>query len=687
MAGIGEARTVRAAGGGGGLSFCQRLWEARRFCIEDLVQGRGIPEREARGLAESILFKRVQRPVDIVALLEVMRVLESTELDVAKVEAYRGVCQMFSSMETLYWSFYKVVEEDEVQGIDFEDVCEFYSLLATIKDEELQEHLLDRIKDTVSSMHTGDRGGLVLLIIMMNPLLAGLEQRMLLKAVLRKLCHIRGGKQTELITQMSLLKRQEAQILTTTLHQHLTLTMYMERPETSLRHGLDVLALLFQANKKSKVLRHDEFYISAINGGDFDIEADFRRWHTSSTTLSLCNYPFVYDSGSKALIMNMEYTQTQGQAVQEWYLETLENLSIAVDPLSPYLVLRVHRGNALLQNTIDQIHAAKRAGALKRPLKVQFIGEAGVDEGGVAKEFFHLLLRNLFDTNYGMFTYDEDTRLWWFRSSALDLSEEFYLFGVILGIAIFNNHVLNLQFPSVVYKKLLRCEVDFSDLRSVFPCIHASLVQLLSMPSPEDLELCFEAESDTGLGGRTSTELLVNGRETRVTSQNCEQYVSLYTKFLLETSIQKQFTAFRIGFLSVCESQSLKMFVPEELEDAICGKQILDIDALKAATVYQSGYTSSHKVIDWFWSILQSFSEEKKRNLLSFVTSCDRVPIRGFAALTPKFTISRAGSHSDRLPTAHTCFNHLMFPEYKDKDTLERCLNIALDNAEGFGLM
>lgn len=29
--------------------------------------------------------------------------------------------------------------------------------------------------------------------------------------------------------------------------------------------------------------------------------------------------------------------------------------------------------------------------------------------------------------------------------------------------------------------------------------------------------------------------------------------------------------------------------------------------------------------------------------------------------------ISRNGPDSDRLPTAHTCFNHLLLPEYTDK--------------------
>ena len=63
----------------------------------------------------------------------------------------------------------------------------------------------------------------------------------------------------------------------------------------------------------------------------------------------------------------------------------------------------------------------------------------------------------------------------------------------------------------------------------------------------------------------------------------------------------------------------------------------------------------------------------------------DRSPIKGLGSLT--FVISRNGPDSDRLPTAHTCFNHLLLPEYADKEKLRRCLYTAISNAEGFGLM
>jgi hypothetical protein len=49
-------------------------------------------------------------------------------------------------------------------------------------------------------------------------------------------------------------------------------------------------------------------------------------------------------------------------------------------------------------------------------------------------------------------------------------------------------------------------------------------------------------------------------------------------------------------------------------------------------------------------------------------------------------SISRFGPDSDKLPCAHTCFNHLLLPDYQNKDKLRERLLIAINNSEGFGL-
>lgn len=73
------------------------------------------------------------------------------------------------------------------------------------------------------------------------------------------------------------------------------------------------------------------------------------------------------------------------------------------------------------------------------------------------------------------------------------------------------------------------------------------------------------------------------------------------------------------------------------------------------------------------------------RSLSSDIVVSDRVPIKGLGNLT--FVISRAGPDSDSLPSAHTCFNHLLIPDYSSKAKLEEKLRVAIRNSKGFGLL
>lgn len=41
---------------------------------------------------------------------------------------------------------------------------------------------------------------------------------------------------------------------------------------------------------------------------------------------------------------------------------------------------------------------------LKKSLRIEFIGEDGVDAGGLRKEWFLLLVRQLFDPQFGTFS-------------------------------------------------------------------------------------------------------------------------------------------------------------------------------------------------------------------------------------------------------------------------------------------
>lgn len=67
------------------------------------------------------------------------------------------------------------------------------------------------------------------------------------------------------------------------------------------------------------------------------------------------------------------------------------------------------------------------------------------------------------------------------------------------------------------------------------------------------------------------------------------------------------------------------------------------------------------------------------------MTGSDRSPIGGLSQL--KFTIQRHGPDSPNLPSAHTCSNTLLLPEYASKLKLQAKLELALRHKEGFGLI
>jgi ubiquitin-protein ligase E3 A len=77
--------------------------------------------------------------------------------------------------------------------------------------------------------------------------------------------------------------------------------------------------------------------------------------------------------------------------------------------------------------------------------------------------------------------------------------------------------------------------------------------------------------------------------------------------------------------------------------------------------------------------------EEQQKLFLQFATGSDRAPVNGLSTLP--FHVGRLGPAGDRLPIASTCFNHLMIPEYETKEILKQKLMLAIQNAEGFGMI
>eukprot|EP00743_Colponemidia_sp_Colp-15_P004605 GILK01004964.1.p1 GENE.GILK01004964.1~~GILK01004964.1.p1 ORF type:complete len:1287 (+),score=231.43 GILK01004964.1:166-3861(+) len=461
-----------------------------------------------------------------------------------------------------------------------------------------------------------------------------------------------------------------------------------ERQRLSYDQTLELLKLaqsMYEINEKYQKIAASEFYCEKVSA-QLNIGQEYPVWrtalaagHSGPRPFTYLDFAFLLDVSCKRRCIRLEAVISMQQEIQNAMLRT----QLTQWQELPFLILPVHRDN-LLRDTLSCISSVPHY-TLRKPLKVQFIGEEGVDEGGVTKEFFQLLIREIFDVKYGLFTYEPMTRQYWFAPS-IDSEADLILVGAVLGLAIYNGAILDVHFPQVVYKKLRNDPITFADLASSHPEIHKGLVQLLAYSNQDEEDVfCLTFQiSYSRFGENVTHDLKPNGADIPVTHQNKKEFVDLYTKFLLEDSIKKEFQSFSGGFWKVCDGPSMHLLTASELEQLVCGTPHLDFNELEKGTRYEAGYTAEHPTIRQLWHVLHALSLEEKKMFLRFTTGSDRAPLGGLKNLN--LLVQRNGPDSERLPTAYTCFNALLLPEYRDEATLYQRLTTAIRNSEGFGL-
>lgn len=157
----------------------------------------------------------------------------------------------------------------------------------------------------------------------------------------------------------------------------------------------------------------------------------------------------------------------------------------------------------------------------------------------------------------------------------------------------------------------------------------------------------------------------------------------------MTTAISSQIKAFLDGFHELVSKDLIQIFTPRELELLISGLPDIDIHDLKKNTDY-NGWKATDRQIEWFWNVLFSLSRNEKASFLQFVTGSSKVPLAGFGELpgmrgVQKFSIHKAGGSAGSLMSAHTCFNSLDLPVYKNEQELREKLLYAInEGAVGF---
>jgi len=345
----------------------------------------------------------------------------------------------------------------------------------------------------------------------------------------------------------------------------------------------------------------------------------------------------------------------------------------------------------ILNDSFRAIQRVKKPEYLKARLWIEFSREKGLDYGGVAREWFYLLSKEMFNPYYGLFEYSStDVYTLQINPNSGFCNDEhqqwFRFIGRVAGMAVFHGKLLDAFFIRPFYKMMLAKPITLRDMESVDSEFYNSLKYILEN-DPEALDLDFTVSEEL-FGQTKSTELKPGGADIKLTEQNKREYIQLIIKWRFVSRVQVQMKSFLQGFNELIPGNLLKIFDESELELLMCGLGEVDVNDWRKNTNYKGDYHANDKVILWFWKAILSMDREVRTRFLQFVTGTSRVPMNGFSELWGSngpqlFTIEKWGT-PDKLPRAHTCFNRLDLPPYTSYEELRSKILVAVENTHGF---
>lgn len=347
------------------------------------------------------------------------------------------------------------------------------------------------------------------------------------------------------------------------------------------------------------------------------------------------------------------------------------------------------RRDHLLYDSYNELHARPKEDWFKKFL-VNYRNEEGIDAGGLKKDWFSSLIKDLFNPNYALFALNSNGRALQPNPSSYhnpDHINYFNFAGKVLARALIEEVTVEAHLTKAFMKHIIGMvdQMSLSDIEDCDEELYKSFVWILKN-DVTPLEIYFIADVDD-MGAHVEVNLIENGNEILVTNENKEQFVRLMIKHRLVDSIKLQVKAFLDGFYSLIPYEEIRLFRVDELNLLICGSSHIDLDDFRD-NVRIEDYDRNHPVIQMFFDVISKWSDEDIGKLLLFITGSSQVPYGGFRelAINGKPIVIRLGGDKTRFPVSHTCTNTLDLPTYESKEDLESKLLFSINECNTFGL-
>ena len=283
------------------------------------------------------------------------------------------------------------------------------------------------------------------------------------------------------------------------------------------------------------------------------------------------------------------------------------------------------------------------------PWHIYYVGEHGIDAGGLARDFLTVVCQEVLQPDMGLFELtpngkrgegpNQTVLIPSLTANPLDLE---YV-GVLMGIAYWCQLPQEFKFPRLVWSYLTKEHVDIQDICD----IDTQFSQLVNTPSIQldDITL-------VDIWGRPRSIGMASSART----QSRDGLMKLWV-YEQKKTIESVLKPLADGLRRMIPSPSgfRIYFFPGDLETDICGADVCPTDQLVKLISVQEGLESLVS------SALEMLTDEERLGFVGFVTGCRRLPPPGVCSWSIRINVHESYRG---LPVAHTCFKSVDIQRY-----------------------
>ena len=304
-----------------------------------------------------------------------------------------------------------------------------------------------------------------------------------------------------------------------------------------------ILASLHEINRTARIVP-DALFVSSTVCGRVDLNQERTKYieatqanSANTRVFNFLQFPFLLSDVIKARFMKQDYDGARALQLHRHKVKygVYSNPRVPLPPgciavasasdstgVDLVFELAVRRGDHLLDDVLTQLLGVVLVDAdtVKLPMRCRFVGEEGVDQGGLRKELFSLAMKELVLLTKILKPTSYSGRFLWFNDEVQVEEEEGplrttlallesalaskdtamqvggrptqcrgqFALGLLLGIAAYHGCMLDVRMPPCVYKLLLSKDAEgvlaLSDLSEVDAALALSLIHISEPTRP-----------------------------------------------------------------------------------------------------------------------------------------------------------------------------------------------------------